>query len=62
MLERELAGLRKEHVDDDTLGRREQDLLDELLPLVVAASAPTSFICAPGSATLKTRVLAVFVK
>ena len=36
VLELELAGVREEHVDDDTLGRREQDLVDELLVLVVA--------------------------
>ena len=36
MLELELARLREEHVDDDALGGREQDLVDELLVLVVA--------------------------
>ena len=36
MLELELAGVREEHVDDDTLGRGEQDLVDEFLALVVA--------------------------
>ena len=36
VLELELAGVRKEHVDDDTLGGGEQDLVDELLALVVA--------------------------
>ena len=32
----ELAGVRKEHVDDDTLGRCEQHLVDELLVFTVA--------------------------
>ena len=36
MLELELARLGKEHVHDDTLGRGEQDVADELLVLVVA--------------------------
>ena len=39
VLERQLAGLVEEHVDDDALGGREDDLLDELLVLDVAAVA-----------------------
>ena len=36
VLELELAGIGKEDVDDDTLGGSEQNLLDQLLPFVVA--------------------------
>ena len=36
VLELELACVRKEHVDDDTLGGGEQDLVDQFLALVVA--------------------------
>ena len=39
MLERELAGLGEEDVDDDALRGSEKSLLDELLVLVVAAVA-----------------------
>ena len=36
--------------------------LDELLALIGPLSPPTSFMRAPGKATLKTRVLAVLVR
>ena len=62
MLEREIAGFVEENIDDHPLRGREDHALDQLLVLDVAQSPPTSFIRPPGSLTLKTRVLAVFVK
>jgi hypothetical protein len=35
VLELDLTGVREEHVNDDALRRRDEDLLDELLTLVV---------------------------
>lgn len=62
MLERELAELREEDVDDDALGGRHENVVDELLVLVGAAVAADELHLRAGSVTLKARVLAVFVK
>ena len=62
MLERQLARLIEEHVDHHALRRREDDGVDELLVLDMAAVAADELHRAPGSATLKTRVLAVLVR
>ena len=60
MLEGELAGLVEEDVDDDALGGARS--ASSMSLLAAWLSAPTSFMRAPGKATLKTRVFAVFVR
>ena len=62
MLERQLARLVEQHVDDDTLRRRKDDVLDELLMLDVAAVAADELHPRAGQLTLKTRVFAVLVR
>ena len=62
MLERKLARLSKEDVDDDALGRSEENLLDELLALVVAAVGADKLHLSSRHPDVETRVLAVFVK
>ena len=62
MLQRQLARRLEAHVDDDPLGGRQDDVLDELLVLDAAAVAADELHPAPGSATLNTRVLAVLVR
>ena len=53
MLERRLSGLVEEHVDDDALGGRKDDVLDHLLALVVAAVAADELHPRTGDADLE---------
>jgi hypothetical protein len=62
VLERQIARLLEEDVDDDSLRRSEDDVVDKLLLLYMAAVAADKLHPAPGRATLKTRVLAVLVR
>ena len=62
MLQRQVAGLLEKDVDDDSLGWGEDNRVNELLALHVAAVGADELIRAPGSTTLKTRVLAVLVR
>ena len=62
VLERQLAGLVEEDVDDHALRRREHDLLDELLVLDVAAVAADELHPRARQRDLEDRVLAVLVR
>ena len=62
MLEPHLPRRVEHHIDDRPLRRREQHLVNEGLRSYRPLSPPTSFIRAPGTATLKIRVFAVFTR
>jgi hypothetical protein len=53
VLERRFSGLVEEHIDDDALGGRQDDVLDHLLALVAAAVATDQLHPGPGDADLE---------